>query len=521
MLLKAEWLRLIFRTISEAMISTALTLAISYDPRLVVLSVLIAICASYTALDLAGRTSAARGRARIAWLGGGAAAMGLGIWSMHYIGMLAYLLPVPVLYDLPTVFLSFVAAVFASAVALFVVSQRALTLARAVAGSIVMGAGIAAMHYIGMAAMRLPAQCRWNPPIVALSVAIAIVVSLVALWLAFHFRSQAKDVSLLKLASAGVMGFAIAGMHYTGMAAASYTPSSMMMGDTSDAVGVSSLGAAAIATVTFMVLILVVLTSLASRQDPAARRLVRPLTGLFFAVLGGLAAFEVLKTFAFPYLTLWSSHLITIGFSAVAAVVAGYFLLQEQSRLLEQALTALRTSETAEEALRESEAQFRVLFADSPIPAWVYDLNALRFLEVSDAAVRHYGYSREEFLSMTVDAIHPAGDVSKLLQSVEPDSSGNYSAGTWRHRKKDGSLIEVEVFARPIFFAGQRAVKVVAIDVTERKRAEAELQTAKEAAEAANRAKSEFLANMSHEIRTPMNGIIGMTELALGKRTQR
>src|SRR5437870_13380405 len=95
----------------------------SYDYRLVALSVLIAIFAAYTALDLAGRTTAARGRARPAWLAGGATAMGIGIWSMHYIGMLAFSLPVPVLYDWPTVLLSLLAAIVASAVALFVVSR--------------------------------------------------------------------------------------------------------------------------------------------------------------------------------------------------------------------------------------------------------------------------------------------------------------------------------------------------------------------------------------------------------------
>src|SRR5690242_14403509 len=94
-----------------------------YDYRLVTLSVLIAICASYAALDLAGRTTAASGRIRPAWLAGGATAMGVGIWSMHYIGMLAFSLPVQVLYDWPTVLLSLVAAVFAAAVALFVVSR--------------------------------------------------------------------------------------------------------------------------------------------------------------------------------------------------------------------------------------------------------------------------------------------------------------------------------------------------------------------------------------------------------------
>src|SRR5712691_12896291 len=107
----------------------------SYDYRLVVLSVLIAICAAYAALDLAGRITAAKGRLRLAWLAGGAIAMGLGIWSMHYIGMLAFSLPVPVFYDWPTVLVSLFAAIFASGVALFVVSQRRMDWGHALAGS--------------------------------------------------------------------------------------------------------------------------------------------------------------------------------------------------------------------------------------------------------------------------------------------------------------------------------------------------------------------------------------------------
>src|SRR5260370_18905274 len=134
----------------------------SYDYRLVVLSVLIAICAAYAALDLAARTTAAKGWIRRAWLAGGALAMGLGIWSMHYIGMLAFSLPIPVLYDWPTVLLSLLAAVLASAVALFVVSRQQMGWIRALAGSAIMGSGIATMHYTGMAAMRLPAMCSYD-----------------------------------------------------------------------------------------------------------------------------------------------------------------------------------------------------------------------------------------------------------------------------------------------------------------------------------------------------------------------
>ena len=129
----------------------------SYNYGLVALSVFISIIASYAALDLAGRVTSALGRTRLLWLTGGATAMGFGIWSMHYIGMLAFHLPIPVQYDWPTVLLSLLAAIFASAVALFVVSRRKMGLSQALVGSLFMGAGIAAMHYIGMAAMRLPA----------------------------------------------------------------------------------------------------------------------------------------------------------------------------------------------------------------------------------------------------------------------------------------------------------------------------------------------------------------------------
>src|ERR1700732_377251 len=127
----------------------------SYDYRLVTLSVVMAVCAAYAALDLAGRTTASRGRVRLVWLAGGASAMGLGIWSMHYIGMLAFRLPVSVRYDWPTVLVSLLAAVGASAVALYVVSRQAMGVGAVIVGSSIMGAGIAAMHYIGMEAMRL------------------------------------------------------------------------------------------------------------------------------------------------------------------------------------------------------------------------------------------------------------------------------------------------------------------------------------------------------------------------------
>jgi two-component system sensor histidine kinase/response regulator len=241
-----------------------------YDYRLVALSVLIAVFASYTALDLAGRTTAAMGRVRLTWLAGGATAMGVGIWSMHYIGMLAFSLPVLVLYDWPMVLLSLMAAVFAAAVALFVVSRKKMGWPRALAGSAIMGSGIATMHYTGMAAMRLPAKCSYDLRLLILSVVLAIVISLVALWLTFRFREDTKAFAWWKAASAIVMGAAIPVMHYTGMAAARFTPSTVVP-DTTHAVSTSTLGIAGVTAVTLVVLCVAVLTSAVDRRFSAQR----------------------------------------------------------------------------------------------------------------------------------------------------------------------------------------------------------------------------------------------------------
>ena len=237
----------------------------SYNYALVALSVLIAMFASYAALDLAGRVTAASGWTRAVWLLGGAGAMGTGIWSMHYIGMLAFILPVPVAYHWPTVLLSLFAAILASVVALGVVSRQKMGAFRTLAGSILMGAGISSMHYIGMAAMRLRAVCQLDSFLVVLSVVSAVLISLAALWITFHFRDEKKGIGWEKLAGAVVMGAAIPVMHYTGMAAASFTPSGMPM-NLSHAVSISTLGTAGIAAVTFIVLGLALLTSRMDRR---------------------------------------------------------------------------------------------------------------------------------------------------------------------------------------------------------------------------------------------------------------
>jgi NO-binding membrane sensor protein with MHYT domain len=140
----------------------------SYDYRLVALSLVIAFLASYTAIDMAGRVTENRGFARARWLLGGSLAMGSGIWCMHFTGMLAFRLPIPVYYDLSTVVVSLLAAIVASGIALYIVSRPRMTRVHLVAGSVLMGAGIATMHYTGMAAMRMRAMHYYDHTLPAL-----------------------------------------------------------------------------------------------------------------------------------------------------------------------------------------------------------------------------------------------------------------------------------------------------------------------------------------------------------------
>jgi NO-binding membrane sensor protein with MHYT domain len=223
-----------------------------YNYGLVALSVLIAICASYVALDLAARVRAARDTARLAWLFGGGIAMGTGIWCMHYTGMLAYRLPLPVYYHIPTVFLSLVAAIFASFVAFFVISREKVGPLEILGGSLPMAFGIVAMHYTGMDAMRLAAMHHYDMSLVGASVAIAFVVSCVALIATFQFRED-KPAFLTKVFCSIAMGIAIPAMHYTGMAAVSYTSVSTPP-DLTFATDISALALAAIVVLTFILL---------------------------------------------------------------------------------------------------------------------------------------------------------------------------------------------------------------------------------------------------------------------------
>ena len=238
----------------------------SYDYGEVARSVLIAIAASYAALDLAGRVTAARGRVRLAWLSGGAIAMGIGIWAMHLKGMLAFHLPVPVEYHWPTVLAALLVAIFASAVALYVASRQKMDWVDALTGSVIMGAGIAGLHYILMAAMRLPAVTRYSPLLVMCSILLAILFSLIALLMAFGLREETRWSIPRRLGSAIVMGTAISAMHYTGRAESFFAASPP---DLSHTISITPIGGSGVVIATLIVLLAAIATSFVDRRASA------------------------------------------------------------------------------------------------------------------------------------------------------------------------------------------------------------------------------------------------------------
>ena len=202
----------------------------TFNPWLVSLSVFVAILVSYTALNLAIRVSSTNRASARLWLGGGAIAMGGGIWSMHFIGMLAFSLPIPLAYDVNSTLASLAIAILISGFALQIAGRRRTTIVELAAGSVVMGLGICAMHYSGMSAIEILPIITYDPAWLIASVVIAIVASFAALWLFVRQRMQRTLHAHLTTAGAAViMGFAISGMHYTGMAASRFSPKSFCL----------------------------------------------------------------------------------------------------------------------------------------------------------------------------------------------------------------------------------------------------------------------------------------------------
>jgi hypothetical protein len=153
-------------------------------------------------------------------------------------------------------------------------------------------------------------------------------------------------------------------------------------------------------------------------------------------------------------------------------------LINELKELREElAMLRALSSENIQIArvLRDFKEIYENFYKSNPHPMWIYDLETLAFLDVNDAAIKHYGYSEEEFLSMSIRDIRPPEDIPALLENIAKVTKGLDMAGTWRHIKKDGTLIHVEIISHTLTFMGKRAEMVLALDITERKQMEEEL----------------------------------------------
>ena len=435
----------------------------TYDGSLVILSYIVASFAAYVALNLASRVSASQGGVARSWLAGGAVSMGSGIWSMHFIGMLAFRLPIPMTYDVPLTLISMVIGILVSGFALFTIKRSALTLKRLLISGVFMGIGIAAMHYTGMAAMQMFPPIRYDAWLWLASVAIAMAASVVALWIAFQLRSESvAHVVYKRIGAALVMGVAITGMHYTGMAAAHFSPDTVCLGDP------------------------------------------QQINNLWMAAL--IAGCSVL------FLT------GTLFISVFDARASSIQKLAESLHSSNEKLTAeIAERKRANEALRASEERLRIVF-DRAAVGIVQTSPAGEFVQVNREVCDMLGYARDELLGLTFAQIVHADDLAANIEHQRKLKGDNADTYTLKERyiRKDGTPMWVSTTVSRVNGIGGKYESAVAVieDNPEHEQNES-LRIAKESAEAANRAKSVFLANMSHEIRTPMNGVLGMTEMLL------
>jgi two-component system, cell cycle sensor histidine kinase and response regulator CckA len=521
----------------------------SYDHRLVELSVVIAICASYAALDLAGRVTAARGFTRTVWLMGGATAMGLGIWSMHYIGMLAFKLPVPVEYDWPTVVLSLIAAILASSVALFVVSRKKMGVSRAVAGSIPMGAGIAAMHYSGMEAMRLTAMCHYNAKLVALSVVLAIVISFVALCLAFLSREEKQGMMARKIASAVVMGAAIPVMHYTGMAAASFMPMSTPP-DLSHSVSITALGTVGIAMVTLVVLGIAILTSLFDRRYSAQTLELESAEQRYRMLFERSLAGIIRTSLDGPILDCNQACARILGYASreelMASPVADHYFDPEDRNTFIAKLKKEKSLANYEHCLRrkdgspvwllasahlvegkdgspavneetfiditerkKAEETFRKAFDANPEPMTISSIAEGRYLDVNEAFLRVTGYQRDEVISRTSLELNfwerPEAR-SELVTTLRTEGSVRNLEITYR--TKSGEQRIALDSSEIIEVGGQKCMISILRDMTEQKSLEKQLRQAQKM-----EAVGQLTGGIAHDFNNMLGVIIGYSEV--------
>lgn len=503
-----------------------------FDARLVALSFVIASLASYVALDLAGRTTVARPRARAAWLTGGSFVMGVGIWSMHFIGMLAFGLrhgaePLPIGYHSVDLLGSVLVAIAASALALGVASRPKLDTPGLLGAGLAMGVAIAGMHYLGMAAMRMSASLSYRPSLVAASIVIAVAASIVALALARRLgetRSRAEQWA--KGAAAGVMGVAIAGMHYTGMAAANFTAPGHQMAMSTHSVLATSGLAIAVSAAAVVVLVVGFLGAALDRQHGAHladrmqagearyRALTESATDAIVSadahgriIYWNHAAESIFdytsaEVLGQPLALLTPASLVAVSLESLRYLDAGYaarrggrtielegvrrdrtvfpmeISVSEWSDGPERVFTAIirdiSRRKLTEAALRESERRFRDVVEQSPEAIVLHGRGVV--LYANPAAAELIGVPDPSSLAgqSFLDLLHSDSRGSWTDAERRLTSDGHEALGC-RMIHSDGRLLDIEARSVPATFNGEPAVQTHLRDVTAQMALEAQL----------------------------------------------
>ncbi len=548
---------------------TLLLLSGSYQPWLVALSVLVAALTSALALQMAGMAGRAENRGdRHLILGSGALAMGGGIWSMHFIGMLAFRLCTAVNYDTTITIVSLVPAVLASWVALALLSRGTMSRWLWVLGGVLVGAGIGTMHYAGMAAMQMGPQLRYDPAWFAASIVVAVLLAMVALWIRFGLEGRLSRFSAIALGGL-VMGFAIAGMHYTAMGAARFVGEAdpdcihginrsdyLALGITLVTLAVSALTAGANGLLGYRRLNLQLRAEKGRMQAlvdtapdgvitidargfiqsfnyaaerlfgwPATVVLGRNVDQLMPEASRGLLD-DCLRDLQAP----GRASVFGVGRDVIGQHREGHPLPirlaigrveQPGAPLFVAFVSDISQRQQMEQALRESEEQYRSLIANSPGVNYraCADGNwSVRL--ISDSVLELTGWPAEDFLKgrQTLAGLMHPDDLKRAVGLLTEGMRENRpSTVEYRLHHRDGSERWVSATSRGL--KGEDGslqwVDGVILDITEAKRMQLALEEAKERAVLAAASKTAFLANMSHEIRTPMNAILGFTELLL------
>ena len=545
----------------------------THDPWLVSLSVLVAMFSSTMGLQAAYQArSLAPSVLRTGTLLAGSLSLGCGVWAMHFIGMLAFNLCTPVNYATGITALSVLPSLAASWVALKLLSQREVTPHQLVLSGVLVGAGIGAMHYTGMAAMQMAPSLRYDPWMFALSIAVAVGLAILALWVRFGLATimgQRLGTSQT-LISGGVMGLAIASMHYTGMAAARFIgpipsvnasslqdPSTLALSITL----VTLVGTALVAAASGLAQYRLLVQELQSKEtrlraisdtsldaiivfdaqglihefNRGAERIygwpAQEMQGRSVQLLMG-EPFRSQARNDFSELLRRSDALIgvereTTGVRRDGSEVPIRLVLGRMPKsdvpMYVAYVSDITERQAMQAALRKSEQQFRSLISN--IPGISYRCSMERgwpMIYISDAVETLAGYPASDFLGDPpqrhfTDLVDKA-DIAEVARQVEQAAKAQrHFTLEFQLRHRDGSLRWIWGNGNVIRHANGDTpwVDGVLLDITERHEMEASLMQAKERAEQAAQARSAFLANMSHEIRTPMNAILGFTELVL------